>query len=218
MGDNQHIRGFRWSTGNNRPCPNPFEARIADAYQAQDDTTTFNVDLNPGDPLKKAANGNYELANTGDPVEAIMVAVSDRGVFDANLGQHGAMRPAVRVPGGTTSSGNIARQTYVLAVKAKDGYWEIDVDDKTTATTENAYRNLVGKNADHACPGVQADKHADPKLDVSTAATTESLGWRIEGVSTNRKNEDFSGANVALIVRINESEEAGAPATRVTGT
>jgi hypothetical protein len=217
MTDNIHYRGFRWAKSNAHPCPKPQEKVVASGYQAQDDASGFNVDLNAGDPVKLVSGGTVALANGGDAVWGIIVAVSDRGVWDANLGQFGAMRPSTKVPGGTAPGTNIARETRVLVVPASTGLWEIDANNNTSYTTEALYADIVGLNADHACTGVAADKVADPTLDMTTVLTTESLGWRIEGISLNRSNQDFTGENVKLIVSVNQSEEAAMPATRVVG-
>jgi hypothetical protein len=44
----------------------------------------------------------------------------------------------------------------------------------------------------------------NPVLDISTHATTAALMFRIVGVSKSRENADFSGANVKLLVQLNQ--------------
>lgn len=214
MADNTHYYGFRWShAANSRPMPQPEERAVADAYQAQDDASGFNVNLNPGDPVKLVSDGTVALANTTDAIYGIMVAVSSRGVFDSTIGQGGAMKPSRNLPGGTTGGGLLERQSRILVVPASAGVWEIDVNNNTSYTTEAAYQAAIGENANHVCVGVQANSEADPRLDATSVNTTNTLTWRIVGISNNESNQDFTGENVKLYVRINVSQEAGASAS-----
>lgn len=215
MADNVRKYGFRWYQGNHNTCPKPREFHVADAYQATIDGGGTNVDLNIGDPVKYVADGSVALANTTDVVYGIIV-----GIAQVYVSADGGVRPRDRVPGGTTGGGNLERQTRVLVVPARAGIWEVDVDDIVTATTEAAYRALIHSNVEHVCPGDTTDSarpKAAPRIDISTTNTTAGHGWRIVGISKTLDNRDFSGANVKVLVMVNDSSEAGAAATTVAG-
>lgn len=215
MADNTARYGFRWHKGNQNTCPKGMEFPVADAYQAKADDTTTNVDLNIGDPVKLVAGGTVALANTTDVVFGIIVGIAR--VYSSTLG---VVAPINRVPGATTGGGLLDRQTRVLVVPAKAGVWEIDADDAVTATTEAAYRALVNKNVEHTCVADTTNANlpkANPKIDISATATTAGLGWRIVGVSKTADNRDFSGANVKMLVMVNDSNEAASAATNVAG-
>lgn len=215
MADNQHKYGFRFHRGLWGHEPKPVEYAVADAYQATIDGGGTNVDLNIGDPVKMVSDGTVALANTTDLVLGIVIGVAR--IYESATG---AVRPSDRVPGATTGGGLLDRQTKVLVVPAKSAEWEIDCDDAVTATTEAAYQALVNENVEHTCPGdttVSTRPKADPKIDISGHNTTAGLGWRIVGISRTAWNKDFSGANVKLIVRVNDSQEAGSAATNVAG-
>jgi hypothetical protein len=215
VADNVHKYGFRWYRGNGYPMPSPIEYAVADAYQATIDGGGTSVDLNIGDPVKYVSDGSVALANTTDLVFGIVVGVSN--LWDSSLS---LARPSDRVPGATTGGGILSRQTRVMVVPAKAGYWEIDVDDAVTATTEAAYQALVHGNVEHVCPGDTSNSSrpkADPKLDISSVNTTAGLGWRIMAISKTANNRDFSGANVKLVVAVNDSSQAGSAATNVAG-
>lgn len=214
MADNTHKYGFRPVKGAyGGAChPKPVRKSVISAYQAQDDGTGFSVDLNVGDPVRILADGTIELANTTEDIWGVIVG------FDNSYNTaDGAMKPSNKLAGGNTWTGD-AQRPWVLVVPATPGQlFEIDVDDAVTATTLTAYLALVGLNAIHTCVGVSASATADPRLDISGAATTEGLEWRIEDVSMTTENSDYSGANVKLIVSCNNNQHAAHAATRKVG-
>lgn len=215
MADNTAKYGFRFHRGISCHEPKPVEYAVADAYQAAIDGGGTSVDLNIGDPVKMVNDGTVALANTTDLVLGIVVGVAR--IYESATG---AVRPSDRVPGATTGGGLLDRQTKVLVVRAKDAEWEVDCDDAVTATTEAAYQAFINENTEHVCPGdtsVAGRPKAKPMLDISAHNTTAGLGWRIVGISRSAHNKDFSGANVKLIVRVNDSSEAGSAATNVAG-
>lgn len=211
MADNTHYYGFRWARSNGKPCPSPEWKTVATGQDDQDDGSN-SVDLNIGDPVKLLAAGGVGLAVAGDNVYGIIVAVAPH--YDSSLG---AMKPGNKLPNQTVWGTVEARRSMVGVVPASAGYWEIDVDDATTATTKAAYVALLGSNCDHAVPGNTSETSADPKLDISTTNTTQDNTWRVVDISSTMANKDFSGANVKLIVAINDSQEAGSPATMTVG-
>lgn len=201
--DNMARYGFRWAmAANSHPCPNPVRRYVADAYQAKADDTTTSVDLSIGDPVKRLGDGTVALANLGDAIYAIVVGFEP-------YWNGAAMQPTNRLPGGTTGGGLLERKSAALVVPATAGYWEIDVDDNVTATTELAYGAFAGENCDHV---IVADltnpsqPKANPQLDIA-GHTTATMQWRIEQISSTLSNQDFAGTRVKLVVRVNESQE-----------
>lgn len=211
MADNMKRYGFRFYKGQYNALPKGELFHVSDGYQATGDSAGPSVDLNIGDPVKMSADtfGGVQLANTTDPVYGIIIAV--HRIYEASTG---TTRPADRVPGGTTGGGNLDRSTLVEVVPAKGIIWEVDVTGTLPGTTEAAYRNLIHENAEHVCvadTSVAGRPKADPRLFLPSAVTA-GLGWRIVGVSKTALNKDFSGLNVKLLVKVNDSSEAGSVA------
>lgn len=210
--DNVHKYGFRWAAGQG-PMPAPVKLFVATGQDHVDDGAT-SVILRPGDPLKLVSTGGVNLAVTTNLPSYIMVGLGP--VWDGT-----AMSPRRTFPNQNAWGTVEARRPYVLGVPVKSGYWEIDVDDATSATTYAGYVAFIGENAEHTCAGSATidpvGRVGDPRLDISVHATTAGLGWRIEGISESVENRDFAGANVKLIVRVNDSQEAGSAATNVVG-
>jgi len=180
---------------------------VATAQDDVDDSAN-SVNINIGDPVKKVSTGGVMVALTTEIVYGIVLGIET--YYDAATG---LMRSGPYYPNQTTWGTVEARRGYVLVAPAAQGVWEIDVDDKTTFTTEATYRAAVGENAEHVVPGNTANASADPYLDISGHATTATLGWRIVDISPTQYNRDFSGSYVKVLVRVNESAEAGMPAT-----
>lgn len=209
MADNQARYGFRPVKGAYSGACHPKAVRksVASGYQAQNDAAGFNVDLNVGDPVRILSTGYIELANTTEDVWGVIQSFG----FYYNSGT-GRMEPTSRLPGGTTWSGEEQRPWVMVVPVADHQLFEVDVDDAVTATTFAAYQALIGENVTHVCAGVSATARANPQLDISTHAVTAGLTWRIEDVSQSGFNQDYSGANVKLLVSCNLTQHAGAPA------
>lgn len=213
MADNRKVRGFVWSTAANggKSCPAPIEMAVADAYQGQLDGAGANVDLRPGDPVKLVSTGTVALANTTDAPYGIMVGVSR--YFNGTV-----IDPHAFLPGGATGGGIFERQSRVLVVPANAGTWSLQVDDKTTATTEAAYQAFIGENVIHVCAGDGTTGYAAPQIDISSHATTATLEWRIVGIDPTESNADFAESNVSLLLQVNFSQLPQQAATPVVGT
>lgn len=208
MADNQHLYGFRWSVAaNGRPMPTPIRCHVASGQDDQDDGSN-SVNINAGDPLKMVNTGGVIVALTTNIVYGICVGV--HSYYDASTG---LMKSGKYYPNQTTWGTVESRRGYVYVVPASWGIWEIDVDDKVTATTKAAYRALINENAEFVVPGNTANASADPYLDISGHAVTATLGVRIVDVSPTMYNRDFSGSYVKLLVRFNEIGEPAAPAS-----
>lgn len=214
MANNVHFYGFRFVGygGNASDQPRIIEMPIVSGLQPQG-AGAVSVDLRIGDPVKQLSTGGIDLAAAGDNIFGVVLGFTP--VWDGTK-----MVPRSKWPGATsygTGLTPIERQTRARIVLAANAMFEIDCDDATTATTEQAYLALVGENCDHILPTDVTDTSnpkADPFLDISTHATA-TFGWRIMGISKRMENKDFSGLNVKLIVTANELQTA--PFGIVTG-
>jgi hypothetical protein len=203
MADNRHKYGFRFYSaqggGGRAAC---FEAFVASGYQANVGATPANVGLSLGDPVSRVASGFVELAgDTTLPGWTYGVIYGIRGKVDPN----NKARPVSYLPGGTTFATE-ETETRLIVASFADHYWEIDADDVVTATTQAAYRALIGENVNLAYwpDSTNPDKpRANPMLAIAGHAVTAALNFRIVGVSKTRENFDFSGANVKLLVQLN---------------
>lgn len=214
MADNRHKYGFRfYATQSGAQRPAAFEGIIASAYAGD---VGGSVGVSIGDPVVRLADGTYELAqdtNTSDRLYGVIVGI--RGKVDAN----GKARPCSYLPSGTTYALE-ETTSKVMIVPFSDHIWEIDVDDVVTATTLAAYRALMGLNADfvYSRDTSNADKpRANPVLDISTANTTAALHFRLADVSKTQENQDFSGANVKVLVQLNQGADPMLGTTGVAG-
>jgi hypothetical protein len=205
MADNRRKYGFRFyssATGAGRTAG--IENFVVSGYQAN--VAATNVGVTIGDPVAYNAAGGFELAEdiTADRFFGVCV-----GIINARIDANGKSRPTSYLPGGTTWTAEQDRTRLVVLPFGRD-IWEIDADDAVTATTLAAYRLLQGLNCDfrYRIDSSDANKpKADPVLDISTAATTAGLDFRIVGVSRTAENADFSGANVKLLVQLNVGSE-----------
>jgi hypothetical protein len=203
MADNRHKYGFRFhSTQGGGGRPACVEMLVASAYQGN--VGGGNVGISIGDPVDLLSTGFVELSNdtaTRDTPFGVVMNIAN-----AKVDINGKARPASYLPGATSYA--LEETTSKLIVAPFSNHiWELDVDDAVTATTLAAYRALVGENVDfvYSRDTSNADKpRANPVLDISEHATTAALLFRIVGVSKSRENADFSGANVKLLVQLNQ--------------
>ena len=123
-----------------------------------------------------------------------------------NIGQFGALHPRAWIPSNVVYGTKLDIQTKVLVVPAAGYQWEVDSDG--TEADLLAWQALVGNNAEHSfnAPAV-GSLNANPRL-ATGAASTLTQQWRIVRVSGTGLNQDFTGANVKLIVKINEGAES----------
>ena len=196
MTDNVHQRGFRvWGGLNGRLPPIPLRYRVASGYQGSENAT--NVDLCIGDPVKDLNSGCVAHADAGDAILGVVV-----GILPYYSSSVGAMVFGDRLPGGTAYTTLYERQSFVMVQPANGTIFEVDADDNTTATTYGGYFALINEQCDHVyTTGIEPK--TDVNLDISTHNTT-SYGWRILDISPSLANQDFSGANVKLLVTVNE--------------
>ncbi len=211
MADNQHFYGFRWhSSIAGHPMPKPKQIGVASGYQAAINGGG-NVDLNIGDPIKQVAGGTAELAagseaaaGAAEAVWGILVAVRPYSRVGNSPTQ---LQPSDVLPGGTTYT-NLADRSEIEVVPAAGSYWSIDCNNVGAVDTEEEFLALIGKNADHVLTDSGQNK-ADPYLNLNAGAPIAGTAqWRIEDIDRNVKNQDFAGANVSMVVTINETQQA----------
>lgn len=212
---NTHKYGFRPVTSLHGESSNPdVEIKtVATGYQAQNDGAGFNVDLRVGDPVKLAADGSITLSITTELVYGIIVGFEP--YWDGTR-----MQPTNRLPGGTAWGTVEERRSQVRIARADSCLWECDFDTTGQPTTTAAWRALEGSNFIHLCVGDQTDTskpRADPFIDVSSAATTAGLEWRLIQVSRTAWNKDPATANYKGIFMSNASQVAATAATPVVG-
>jgi hypothetical protein len=179
----------------------------------QDDQSDVgSVGIYPGDPVKQVNTGGVIISVSGDPVWGIVVGILP--YWDGTR-----MVPGNKLPNQTTWGTVEERRSQILVVPATAGVWEIDCDDTAAGyDTKAEYEAFVGENVTHVLPdgsvtGVAPSDSADPYIDISTHATTNTLTWRIEGVSPTAENQDFATTYVKMLVRPNLSQEAGESAS-----
>jgi hypothetical protein len=176
------------------------------------DDAAVSVGLYPGDPVKLVSTGGVIISLTTEAVWGIVVGILP--YWDGTR-----MVPGPKLPNQTTWGTVEERRSQVLVVPASAGVWEIDCDDTAAAyDTKGEYEAFVGENVTHTVPGgtasgVAPTDSADPYIDISTHATTNTLTWRIEGVSPTAENQDFATTYVKMLVSINLSQEHGESAS-----
>lgn len=215
MADNSKgLPGFKWSVGANggRSQPSPRRVPVASGYTGAINGGTT-IDINIGDPVRRLSTGMFAhaagfeaAANAAETVWGICVAIAP--YFDGTV-----ITPGNKLPANTVYSTNLERQSFIYVIPAEAGLWEIDCDDKTTATTFAAYQALVGENCDHTFT-IGSEPRTNCLLDISTHGTATAQ-WRIEDISLSMKNQDYSGSFVELIVAINEGQQSEFTATGI---
>lgn len=200
MADQLSLYGFRYFKGRNDHMPLPERARVASAYQGT--SNAINVDLNVGDPVKKVSDGTVALCATGDATYGVIVGIEQ--YYDGTK----IIKPAQRLPGASTY-GTVIERTSILLIQPVAGVlFECDCDDKTSITTEANYIAAIGENVDASFNGVAGSTLANPRLDISTHAVTNTLVWRVVDLAPNPKNQDYAGSFVKLIVTCNLVQQA----------
>lgn len=215
MADNVFRRGFRWyrAAKGGKACPPPEEMVVATGYQGSINGGS-NVDLNIGDPVRRLSTGYIEIADGNEGAsggeDVYGVIVGFRQYWDGSK----IVPYPNSLPGGTAWGTIWERRSIALVVPADAGRWVCQADDTTTATTVETYFALLGENCDHRLT-TGSEPDANPKLDISTHSATNGQ-WRlvdyVRGVDT-----DFSGANVELIVEVNEAATQLAGREALTG-
>jgi hypothetical protein len=194
--DNTARGGFRYRCQRNGAVLPRIELRTV--------ATGFATAIFKGDVLKEVADGSVEWAATGS-TDIYAVADGCEQYWDGQAIRRGNYLPAA------TAWGTVReRRSVVRCILARDAIFEADADDKTSVTgTEAGYEALIGSNVDHATGsgGSTTTGISSMSLDISTAGSAATQGWRIVGVSSTAENQDFAGSYVKLLVEVNESSQ-----------
>jgi hypothetical protein len=193
---NLHRKGFRWVGHKNAPSqtnPPIILKPVADDY-----ATTLKI----GQPVKVVSTGYIEAATAGDDIFGVFVGAEQ--YYDSTIA---ALRGGPTLPASTSYDTNASRVSLARVIPARDQLFEINVDDNTTATTYLGYVAFLSENAEWAA-GTASDELAGCVLDISTHAVTDTLSVRIEDIP-DRNMQDFSAADVRLVVSFNEIQDTG---------
>lgn len=218
MADNQSMYGFRLFRGDfsgSVSPPNVAPVAVISNYDSTTPVGTAGVGFHPGDVVTIDTNGTaiHVTAPGNADVTTVQaqrpygVVVGIGPVFNANKGQFGLMDRFNFLPAGITYGTNLERQSVLLIVPIAGNTFEVDVKGSAVATTQAAFQLLIGTNVNLIYTA--STTFANPTLDSASANyVTTPRQFRITGISPNVANQDFSGANVKLLVVGNTIENA----------
>lgn len=212
MTDNRPEYGFRpFKPIGGRDNPVPVECVVSTAQSFDVSGGASNCGLGAGDLVVRDSTGGVILCGgeelgAGSAVAPFGVVIGVKPYYDANTGR---MTYSSVLPSDVAWGTVMDRQSKVLVVPVDWFLWEVDVDDTVTASTLAAYQAMVGCNVNHINTATSGMTRPTPKLDISNTATTSSFAWRIQAVSPTQNNQDFSGANVKLVVEANIAQRPG---------
>ena len=198
MADNGHIYGFRpVKTLHGDALPAVFRGAVASGYTGM---------ISVGDPVKRLSTGYWQLATNGAAFDGVCCRIfpyfnGTRMTFGTNL------------PSATTYGTNFERQSFIGIMPAQRTVFEADCDDATSITTYANYLDAVGENVDIVIGNGASNVAANPLLDISTHATTNTLTMRIVGISELNFATDPAGTFFKLYVIPNLTSEAPWTAT-----
>lgn len=200
MADNVLKYGLRYVKGHFNLDAAIQRVRVASGYSPT--VGGNNVNVTPGDVVKKVSDGTVALCAAGDQPYGVVQRIHP--YYDTNLGR---MTIGTKLPFNTVYSTNLERQSFVSIIPVQNAIFEAVADDKTTATTQATYTGYIGENVDLINTGDTTRGTVNPMLDISTHATTNTLTWRIVDIAP-QINIDFTGLYVPLYVTANYSQDA----------
>lgn len=203
------FRGGMSSVGVSGPPIEPLP--VVSNYDSTTPVGTAGVGFHVGDVVSLTVNGDYlqhmvAVGGANQDTKPYGVVMGIDPVYDVSIGQTGAMSKKNFLPAGIVYGTNLERQSKLLIVPAVGNTFEVDADDNVTATTLAAYQLLVGRNVNLIYSAVAPN--ASPRVDISLNNTTATFQFRIVGISPTLDNQDFSGANVKLLVTPNVVQQA----------
>jgi len=210
MADNPQMYGFRYHGSRVGMDYKPERVRVASGYQGAD-VNAASCNLNVGDVVKKVSDGTVALAAGTDAFFGVIVNILP--YYDGSK-----MRWNKFLPGNTVYGTVLERQSFVEIVPVAGYLFEVDIN-ATNASwdTQAEFNAFIGENVNHINTGDTVNVSANPQLNISGHATTNTLQWRITDVSPTLMNQDFSGNYVKLIVTANISQQAAGGAGTLTG-
>ena len=199
MADNTHLYGFRIAKGHEYVLAAKQRMRVASGYSPT--VGGNNVALSVGDPVIKVNDGTVAIATAGVATYGVVVGIG--AYFDGTRMTYGK-----RLPFNTVYGTNLERQSFVHIVPVQSGIFEVDCDDKTTATTQAAYTAFIGENVDLINVGDTTAGTVNPMLDISTHNVANTLAFRIVDIAPTMAQLDFTGLYVKLYVTGNLVQDA----------
>lgn len=215
MADNVARYGFRWVRGldGGKPMPVVEEHTVATAASFDVNGGAQNVLLRKGDPVIQLADGSMDLCDGAEGAGGALVpygiCVGIKQYYDGSRLRVSPEYLPSDIAWGTLRE----RRSAIFVMPISAGVWEIDADDAVTATTEAAYEALVGSNIDFRLSGLVNELYANPRGDISTTNTTNTLMLRIIAISKTVENSDFTGNFVKLHVIANRAQRPWSSAT-----
>lgn len=209
---NLEAYGFRVHSWRGGIAPDPIVMPVASTESFDVNGGAANCALRKGDLVRVTSSGTLEQCDGNeDTTEAPAYVVM--GIKQYYSSGQGVLIPSKQLPSDVTYSG-AEQQSQAWVVPIEAGTWKIQVDENTTATTLAAYEAFVGENADHILTGASGETYLDPKLDISTHNTTDTLVFRIIDIP-NKSVQKFDETNVELIVEANVAQRPWSSATGV---
>lgn len=198
MADNLPLYGIRPFVQKDQMGPVAIECVVATGQSFDVNGGASNVAIRKGDPLTLLSGGTVALC---DGFEGASGGVALYGIC-AGVSQYYSASEEVVVkrdslPADVSWGTNEARKSKVFVWPLSEWkFWEIDSDG--ALADRAAYQLLIGELFDHSLAGASGTK-VNPRLDISTNSTSDGQ-WRLEAISNNVANVDFSGLYVKLIV------------------
>lgn len=189
--------------------PEPLKIRVASGYASSEGSSTPVISI--GDPVSVTTDGTaIHAQDDGTSDQIFGVVVGCRAAVDSN----GRARETSFIPRGQTYTLD-KDASYVYVVPFGRHVWEVDVINNGSVDTYAEYEALRFANCDFAySPStINGQTRANPVLDL-TSPGSSTAHFRIWGVSPRKTNQDFTGANVKLLVVCNEGQE---PMLSLTG-
>lgn len=184
---NYHVKSIRWVRSKHGHGEMPVQQLTV--------ASNYGTAINVGDPIKLATDGTGQQAAAGNSIYGVCVSIV-RYWDAANNRMTFTNGP---LPANTVWGSNWQKRSVIAVVPVEGQIFRMDCNDNTTATTESAYEAFIGENADMAVSS------GDWTLNISTHATTNTLGWRIVDL-INRPITDFTALYVPLLVEANLSQ------------
>jgi len=200
MADNRFAYGIRYVKAHFGTTVSKQRMRVASGYSPT--VGGNNVNVNPGDVVKKVSDGTVALCAAGDQPYGVVDRIFP--YYDSNLWR---MTFGKSLPFNTVYGTNLERQSFVDIIPVQNAIFEALADDKTTATTQATYTGYIGENVDLINVGDTTNQKVNPQIDISTHATTNTLTWRIVDIAP-QVNIDFTGLYVPLYIAANYSQDA----------
>jgi len=180
---NLRFSGFRVAYPDQ--APEPVACFLADNY-----ATAAYI----GDPVKAVSDGSVSHHAAGEGVYGVIVGiigfVNSNGVYVKN-GKY--------IPANTRWTAHADRSQVLVVPAAPRTLFDIQADDATTVAALSTARSLRGNNFDIVAGTADTGLGNSGYLcDISTAAVTATLSWRIEDVVESPYNDPVSNTRFTL--------------------